>query len=110
MSQTYQEPDGLHLLTLFHLSKQTTFSTTTRANKQAIRTIHDDLHILHKTIQDRKGPHSSLFSLILRQPVQSLQHSFNIVLSKKLLSEFLCIALVIRNDIRKDGAYSVVLV
>ena len=93
MSQTYQEPDGLHMSTLFHLSKQTTFSTTSRVNKQVIRTVHNDLHILHKTIHDLKGLCCRRPSLLLRQPVQSLQHSFNIVLSKKLLSEFLCIAL-----------------
>ena len=56
-----------------------------------MRTVHNDLDILHKTIHEFQCLCRSRLGLLSRQPVQSLQHHFHIILAQQFLPEFLCI-------------------
>jgi hypothetical protein len=58
-----------------------------------MRTVHNDLDILHKTIHEFQRLCRSRLSLLSRQPIQSLQHHFHIILAQQFLTEFLCIAM-----------------
>ena len=93
MSKTYREFDGHRPLIRFPLDRNATINTAWRAIKQVMRTIHNDLDILHKTIDQLQCLCRSRLSLLSRQPVQSLQHRFHIILSEQFLPEFLCIAM-----------------
>jgi hypothetical protein len=93
MSKTYREFDEPHPLICFPLDGNATINTAWRASKQAMRTVHKDLDILHKTIHKFQRLCRSCLSLLSRQPVQSLQHRFHIILAEQFLPEFLCIAM-----------------
>jgi hypothetical protein len=58
-----------------------------------LRTVHDYLHIEDKTMYDLKRLCCSRPSLVLRESVQPLQYSLHLVLSQKLLYQFLCVTL-----------------
>jgi hypothetical protein len=58
-----------------------------------MRTVHNRLDILHKIIHEFQRMCRSRLSLLLRQPVQSLQYRFYIILAEQFLPEFLCIAM-----------------
>ena len=68
-------------------------NTARRTIKQAMRTFHNNLDILHKTIHQFQRLCRSRLSLLSRQPVQSLQHRFHIILAEQFLPELLCIAM-----------------
>src|SRR5216684_6521584 len=53
-------------------------------------TVGDDTQILNKTIDDLKRLCSSQFRLLLGEPIQPLENSLNILLSKQLLDKILC--------------------
>ena len=91
MGKTYQEFDGHHPLRhfLLHGIGHATIRTARRTAKQVTRTVHYDLNILHKAIHKFQRLRCGSLGLLSRQPVQSLQHRFHIVLSKELLSDFL---------------------
>jgi hypothetical protein len=93
MSKTYREFDGHHPLIHFPLDGNTTINTAWRTSKQAMRTVHNHLDILHKTIHQFQRLCRSRLSLLSRQPVQSLQHRFHIILAEQFLPEFLCIGM-----------------
>ena len=88
-TRTYREFDGRHPSRRFHLHGNATINTTWRISRQATRTVHDDLDILHKAIHKFQRLCRGRLSLLSRQPVQSLQHRFYVILSKDLLSKFL---------------------
>jgi hypothetical protein len=52
MSKTYREFDGHHPLIRFPLDGDATINTAWRTSEQAMRTVHNDLDILHKTIHE----------------------------------------------------------
>jgi hypothetical protein len=81
MSRTYREFDGHHPLIRFPLDGNATINTAWRTSKQAMRTVHNDLDILHKTIHQFQRLCRSRLSLLSSQPVQSLQHRFHIILA-----------------------------
>jgi len=91
MIKTYREFDGRRPLIRFPLDGNATINTAWRTSKQAMRTIHNDLDILHKTIHEFQRMCRSHLSFLSRQPVQSLQHRSHIILAKQSLPEFLCI-------------------
>jgi hypothetical protein len=82
MSKTYREFDGHHPLIRFPLDGNATINTAWRTSEQAMRTLHNDLDILHKTIHEFQRLCRSHLGLLSRQPVQSLQHHFHIILAE----------------------------
>jgi hypothetical protein len=94
MNGTHRELDGHYPLTHFLLyriigTRDATISTARRASKQVTRTVHNDPNILHKTIHKFQRLCRRRLRLLSRQPVQSLQHRFHVILSEELLSKFL---------------------
>ena len=64
----------------------------TENQQEATRTIQNNLNILHKTVHKFECLRRGRLSLLSCQPVQSFQRRSHIILSKKLLPKFLCIA------------------
>ena len=93
MSKAYREFDGHHPLIRFPLDGNATISTARRASRQAMRTVHNDLDILHKTIHEFERLCRNHLSLLSRQPIQSLQHCLDIILAEQFLPKFLCITI-----------------
>jgi hypothetical protein len=93
MSKTYREFDGRHPLLQFALDGNATINTAWRTSKQAMRTVHKDRDILHKTIYEFQCLCRSCLNLLSRQPVQPLQHRFHIIFAKEFLPEFLWIVM-----------------
>jgi len=93
MSKTYRECDGHHPLSRFPLDVNVAIDTAWRTNKQVMRTVHNDLDILHKAIHEFQRLCRSRLSLLSGQTVQSLQNRFHIILAEQFLPEFLCIAM-----------------
>ncbi len=56
-------------------------------------TVHHHPHILDKTIYDFEGLRGSYPSLILSEPIQSLEYCLDLLLSEKLLNKFFCVVL-----------------
>ena len=56
-------------------------------------TVHPLPHILGKTVDNLEGLRCCHPSLILGEPIQSLDYRFDVLLSKKFLNKFLCAAL-----------------
>ena len=56
-------------------------------------TIHDHLYILDKTVDHLQSLDGSHLGLLTGEPIQPLQHHFDVLLSKKFLPEFFCAAL-----------------
>ena len=81
MSEAYREFDGHHPSIRFPLDGNATINTERRTSEQAMRTVHNDLDILHKTIHEFERLCRSRLSLLSRQPVQSLQDRFHIILA-----------------------------
>ena len=61
--------------------------------QETMCTVQDEPDILNKTVHKFQCLCRRRLSLLLRQPVQSLQHRFYVILSEELLPKFLCIAL-----------------
>ena len=56
-------------------------------------TVHHNPHILDKAIDNLERLRCGYPSLILCESVQSLEYRFDVLLSKKLLNKFFCVAL-----------------
>jgi hypothetical protein len=87
-NQTYRKIDGLHPLRRIPLDGNATINTAWRTSRETMRTIHNDLDILHKVVHEFQGPWGDHLSLLSRQLVHLLQHRFYIILSEELLSKF----------------------
>ena len=64
-------------------------------------TVQNKLDVLHKAVHKFQCLCCRRLSLLLRQPVQSLQHRFHVITSKELLPKFLCIALCYQASYRR---------
>jgi hypothetical protein len=53
-------------------------------------TVHDDLHIVQKTVNDGQGLRHGHAGLFLCESVQSLEYRLDLAVSQQLLSELLC--------------------
>ena len=93
MNETHREIDGHYPLTYFLLygingMRDATINTAWRTSEQVTRTVHNDPNILHKAIHKFQRLCRRRLRLLSRQPVQSLQHRFHVILSEELLSKF----------------------
>jgi hypothetical protein len=70
MNKTYRESDGHHPLRCFPLDENATINTEYIAIKQATRTVHNDLDILHKAVHQFQCLCRGCLSLLSRKPVQ----------------------------------------
>jgi hypothetical protein len=93
ISKAYREFDGHHPLIRFPLDGNATINTARRTSEQVMRTVHNDLDILHKAIHELERLCRSRLSLLSRQPVQPLQDRFHIILAEQFLPKFLCITM-----------------
>jgi hypothetical protein len=56
-------------------------------------TVHHNPHILDKTVYNLERLRCGYPSLILCESIQPLEYRFDVILSKKLLNKFFCVAL-----------------
>ena len=56
-------------------------------------TVHDRRHVLDKTVDDIQGVNCSSPSLIVRESIQPLEDSLDLLLSESFLDEFDCVVM-----------------
>ena len=88
MQDAYANPVECFLLTPCHLTERV-LGKVSAAVKGGLRTLHDCLNIVPKTMDHTKCLCASHPGFILGQSVQLPQRILNLVIAKKLLDEFL---------------------
>jgi hypothetical protein len=77
----------------FHLERRILNTQAISLADSESLTVHYHPHILDKMVDDLKSLRCSYPSLVLSETIQPLEHRLDVLLSKKLLNKFLCVAL-----------------